>query len=185
MTSQSTQVKMPSTPSVIGNRVLVKNAYLVEFAVDSGVKDHFQTIAKSLKASHGIPESAIIPRRIIDSSLFSGASFSLTVNHPAEAIEMIEGIVAIHPIYTIPAPNPLTTSMNANVSYNITTDFFNSHNLTGVTQVHAQLKNFGAGVRVRKSKTSTFLIMFTLYREPLRRYFHVCVLRILALYFTF
>jgi hypothetical protein len=159
MASQFTQVKMPSTPSVIGNRILVKNAYLVEFAVDSGVKDHFQTIAKSLKASHGIPESTIIPRRIIDSSLFSGASFSLTVNHPAEAIEMIEGIVAIHPIYTIPAPSPLTTYLNANVSYNSATDSVNSHNFTGVTQVHEKLQNFGAGVRVRKLQISVLLIV--------------------------
>ncbi len=147
---------------MIGNRVLLKNAYLVEFPSDSGHKDHFETIAKSLKASHGIPKSAIIPRHIIDSSLFSGASFSLTVNHPIEAIEMIEGIAAIHPIYMIPAPSPVTTYMNANVSYDITTDFSNSHNLTGVTQVHQQLKNFGAGVRVRKSQTSTFLRMFAL-----------------------
>jgi hypothetical protein len=156
MTSQVTKVKMPPTPNVIGNRVLLKNAYLVEFPSDSGHKDHFETIAKSLKASHGIPKSAIIPRHLIDSSLFSGASFSLTVNHPVEAIEMIEGIIAIHPIYIIPAPSPLTTYLNTNVSYVITTDFFNSHNLTGVTQVHAQLQNFGAGVRVRKSQTLQF-----------------------------
>jgi hypothetical protein len=176
---------MPPTPAVIGNRVLLKNAYLIEFPSDSGHKDHFETIAKSLKASHGIPKSAIKPRHIIHSSLFSGVSILLTVDHPVEAIEMIEGIVAIHPIYTIPAPSPLTTSMSANVPYDSTTDFFNSHNLTGVTQVHQQLQNFGADVRVRKSQTSTFLIMFALCKEPLRRYFHVCVLRILALYFTF
>jgi hypothetical protein len=143
---------MPPTPPVIGNRVLLKNAYLVEFASDSGHKDHFETIAKSLKASHDISELTIIRRHIIQSPLFSGASFSLTVNHPVEAIEMIEGIVAIHPIYSIPAPSPVTTYMNAaNVPYDINTDSINSHNLTGITQVHQQLQNFGAGVRVRKS----------------------------------
>jgi len=150
---------MPPTPAVIGNRVLLKNAYLIEFPSDSGHKDHFETIAKSLKASHGIPKSAIKPRHIIHSSLFSGVSILLTVDHPVEAIEMIEGIVAIHPIYTIPAPSPLTTYMNANVSYNSATDSVNSHNLTGVTQVHEKLQNFGAGVRVRKLQISVLLIV--------------------------
>lgn len=141
---------MPRAPRKIGNRVLVENAYLLEFATDSGVNDHFQTIAKSIKASHGIPESAIKPRRIIRSSLFSGASFSLTHKHSIEALEMIEGVIAIYPIYTIPAPRPFTTYTSADVSYDNSTDSINSHTLTGVTQVHQEFKNFGAGVRVRE-----------------------------------
>jgi hypothetical protein len=158
MKNQRTKVKMQPAPSVIGDRVLLKNAYLVEFASSSGVKDHFQTITKSLKASHGIDESAIKLRRIIHSSVFSGASFSLTADHSIEAIEMIEGAIAIYPIYIVPAPRPFANYINATVSYDNTTDLINSHNLTGVTQVHQELHNFGQGVRVRKLQTSTLLI---------------------------
>jgi hypothetical protein len=174
MTSQLTKVKMPRAPSVVGDRVLVKNAYLVEFASDSGVKDHFETIAQSLKASHGIPKSAIKPRRIIRSSLFSGASFSLTANHPIEAVEMIEGAIAIYPIYTIPAPRPLTVSMDADVSYDNTTDLINSHDLTGVTQVHQQLQNFGAGVRVRKRQTYTLFLVFSIQKTDEKIFLCLC-----------
>ena len=148
---------MPASATMKDDRVILKDAYLVEFPSDSGDKDHFQTIIKSLKASHGIPKSAIKLRHLIRSSLFSGVSFSLTASHSVEAIEMIEGIIAIYPIYIIPAPRPSSIPTKASVPYDNATDSFNSHDLTGITQVHQQLQNFGAGVRVRKPQISSLL----------------------------
>jgi hypothetical protein len=131
-------------------RVLLKNAYLVEFAPNANVKDHFRTITNSLMASHGIDESAVEQRHIIQSSLFSGISFSLTVEHPTEALEMIEEAVAIYPIYTLRVPQPNKNNISPKLLNNNSVDFINSHGLTGVTQVHNELHNFGKGVRVRK-----------------------------------
>jgi hypothetical protein len=155
-------MKMQSPPSVIGDSVLVKNAYLVEFSPDAHVKNHFRTITNSLKASHGIHESAIKQRHIIESSLFSGISFSITVDHSADALEMIEEATAIYPIYIVQAPTPIIKDISSDILNSNSVDFINSHNLTGITQVHNELHNFGKGVRVRKSYFSIILRLFLL-----------------------
>jgi hypothetical protein len=147
------QVKIPLAPEKIGDRVRLKNTYMIEFMPDTAVTNHFQTIAESLKASHYIHHSAIKNRSIIHSTLFSGASFSLTVNPPNEAIEMIKGAIAIYAVYTVPAPNPLQHSISSNTLNRDSVDSINSHDLTGVTQVHEELHNFGKGVRVRKPRS--------------------------------
>ena len=141
---QSPKSKMIPISNVVDDRILVKDSYLVEFASDSGVTNPFRTISTSLKSSHNIPQSAIKLRQTIESDLFSGVSFSLTGNHSVEALESIEEVIAIYPIYIVPRPR----SMSTNISYNTNTDLTNSHNLTGVSQVHQELHRFGKGVRV-------------------------------------
>ena len=153
MKDPNKQVKMPSAPEKIGGRVRLKNTYMIEFTPNAAVTNHFQTIAESLKVSHNIHYSTIKNRSIIHSSLFSGASVSLTIDHPIEAIEMIKGAIAIYAVYTIPAPNPLQHSISSNTLNRDSVDSINSHGLTGVTQVHEELHNFGKGVRVRKSQS--------------------------------
>jgi hypothetical protein len=143
---------MQSAANTIDNRVLLKNTYLVEFALDAQVTDHFETITKSLKASHGISESVVKQRHIIQSSLFSGISFSLAVDLPPEALEQIEEASAIYPVYTVQAPKPIESKIRSNIYYNESLDYINSHVLTGITQVHSELNNFGKGVRVRKAQ---------------------------------
>lgn len=143
------KVKMASAPERIGKNVLVKGAYLVEFAVDAAEKTQARTITNSLQRSHGIDPSAVTIRRSIQSSLFSGTSFSVDRDHPVEAIESIEGIVAAYPIYTIPRPQPVRT-LGYSELYSTGSDTINSYNSTGISYMHDMYKNFGAGVRVCK-----------------------------------
>ena len=140
---------MAPAPEKVGNNVLVKGAYLVEFALDAGVKTQARTITRSLQLSHSIDPSAVTIRRSIQSSLFSGTSFSVDQDHPVEAIENIEGIVAVYPIYTIPRPQPVRT-LGYSELYSTGSDTINSYNSTGISYIHDVYKNFGAGVRVCK-----------------------------------
>jgi hypothetical protein len=135
----------------IGNRVLIKNTYMVEFASDSVVTNHFQTVTKSLKASHNIQPSKIKKRCTIHSSLFSGVSFTVTDDHPIEAIEMIKNAIAIYPVHTVHVQSPIIRRVSSDTSNDNGTDSIHSYNLTGVTEVQEKLNNFGKGVRVRKT----------------------------------
>ncbi|CAF0768404.1 unnamed protein product [Adineta ricciae] len=141
------KVKMAPAPEKIGNNVLVKGAYLVEFALDATERTQARTITRSLQLSHSIDPSAVTIRRSIQSSLFSGTSFSVDQDHPVEAIENIEGIVAVYPIYTIPRPQPVRT-LGYSELYSTGSDTINSYNSTGISYIHDVYKNFGAGVRV-------------------------------------
>lgn len=138
---------MASAPERIGNNVLVKRAYLVEFASDSTDKNKARTITRSLRLSHDIDPSAVTIRRSIQTPLFAGVSFSIDQDHPIEAIENIEGAVAIHPIYTYARPVPVKM-LDYDDLYNTGSDTINSYNLTGVSHIHEVYKNFGAGVKV-------------------------------------
>lgn len=146
------KLKMQPAPSVVGDRVLIKNAYLIEFASDGGTRDYYQRVTRSLRASHGIRESKVKMRRIIRSSLFSGVSISVIDENAVEALEMIKDAVAIYPIYTIQIPQPIRSAISSKIiNSNKNVYAMNSHHLTGVASVHQELHNYGKGVRVRIS----------------------------------
>ncbi|CAF4105811.1 unnamed protein product [Adineta steineri] len=88
-------------------------------------------------------------RQIISSSLFNGASFSVDSQHSIKMIESIPNVIAVYPVYSIPAPDPLKNYIplerNADDDE---THLVISHDLTGVDQVHQEMKVFGNGVRV-------------------------------------
>lgn len=143
---------MQPAPGVVGDRVLIKNSYLIEFASDGGIRDYYQRVTRSLQASHGINESKVKMRRIIQSSLFSGVSISVTDENAVEALEMINDAIAIYPIYTIQMPQPIRSGISSKIiNRNKNVYATNSHNLTGVASVHQELHNYGKGVRVRIS----------------------------------
>jgi hypothetical protein len=171
--TQRKKLKMPPTSGIIGNRVLLKNTYMVEFAPDSADKNHFLTVTKSLKASHNIQPSVIKRRCDIHSSLFSGVSFTVTDNHSVEAIEMIEDAIAIYPVYLVHVPEPIKRSVSSGALDGSGADYIRSYNLTGVTQVHEKFQNFGKGVRVSKPLSrlsSLFVLQFRL--SQIEKYEH-------------
>lgn len=132
------------------NRVLIPNTYLVEFDQNSGVRNFQQTIVEFLQKSYGLPRSAIQMRQSIFSSLFYGASFSIDSIHSIGMIKSIPGVIAVHPVYSIPGPEPLTEYIQSKSRNNDRAAPVIAHDLTGVENVHNQLKNFGNGVRVNK-----------------------------------
>lgn len=136
-------------PDVFGDRVLLKNAYVVEFEPNSNAETEWHTVCYSLQGYWGIESSEMKKRLVIDTPLFTGISFTINVDHPIDVLDDIPNAIAFYPIYLIPAPEPVPISSSplevlANSFLNI-----NSYNLTGVNQVHNQLNNFGNGVRVR------------------------------------
>ena len=148
--TQGRKVKMSPATESSGNQILMKNTYMVEFASNSPDPDHFRTVARSLKASHNILSSRIKKRCDIQSSLFSGVSFTVTGNHSVEAIEMIEDAVAVYPVYAVHVPDPIKSYVSRDGSDGSSADYIRSYNLTGVTEVHQKFKNFGKGVRVSR-----------------------------------
>lgn len=147
---QSKTVKMSPISEIAGNRVVLKNTYMVEFAPDSVEKNHFRSVTRSLKASHNIQPSGIIKRCDIRSTLFSGVSFTVTTEHSVEAIETIQGAVAVYPVYIVHAPDPVKNSVPSDFIDWSSVDWIHPSNLTSVTQVHEKFQNFGKGVRVRE-----------------------------------
>ncbi|CAF0927881.1 unnamed protein product [Rotaria sp. Silwood1] len=87
-------------------------------------------------------------RQVISSSLFTGASFSVNTDHSIEAIKSIPGAIAIYPIYFVPGPESFENYMPTGRKSNNQIDSIIAHKLTGVDQVHKELKNFGKGVRI-------------------------------------
>jgi hypothetical protein len=143
-------VKMNLSPKNLGNSLLMKNAYLVEFDESVSVRNFQQTIFSSLQRSFGIPRSTITMRQVISSSLFSGISFSVNTQHSIKTIESIPGAIAMYPIYSVPGPESLKDYTPPGRTSNSRIDPIIAHKLTGVDQVHDKLKNYGKGVRVRK-----------------------------------
>lgn len=137
----------PSARS-LNNRVLIDNAYLVEFATDVRVQDPFGLITRSLKSTHNIDSSAVRKRDIIDTDLFSGISVFVEDKHAVQALSMIDEIVAIYPVYTVTHPQTEKRSISLKATADDLSNFINGHNLTGVNQVHNELGNYGKGVRV-------------------------------------
>ncbi len=142
---------MASASETIGNRVLLKNTYMVEYPPHIDVKSHFQTITNSLIASKQIQDSEIIMRHVISSSLFNGASFTVTTENSIEASKLIEDAIDIRAVYLIPAPTTFKFVTTSDKVIDTNTNFMNAFELTGVDQVQ-KLQNFGAGVRVRKTQ---------------------------------
>jgi hypothetical protein len=154
MKNRQRKVAMRTGSLKTGNRVLVNNAYLLEFASSTAGNDHFQTVIDSLSKTHQIHHSKIHKRCQIQTELFTGVSFTVTVDHPIEAIEMIEDVINIHPIYTVRAPKPFKIFSPSSTPTDSNADPINSYGLTGVTDVHKKLNNYGKGVRVRKLQNS-------------------------------
>lgn len=146
-------VEANAKSSSSGNYEPIPNAYLVEFDLLKNVKNVEQTIVEFLESSHGIRQSTITMRQTISSSLFNGASFSVNSEHSIKMIESIPNVIAVYPVYSIPAPEPLKKYIpfGRNVDDN-ETPLVISHDLTGVDQVHQQMNVFGNGVRVRRSE---------------------------------
>ena len=140
---------MPLALERVDDRILLKNTYMVEYSPDVDVRKHFRTITASLKASKQIVDSEIQIRSVIRSSLFNGASFSVTTNNSIEALKVTEDAIDIHPVYLVPAPRTFKSSFTSRTSIKRDPYLMNSFDLTGVTEVHKNLQNFGAGVRVR------------------------------------
>ncbi|CAF4514129.1 unnamed protein product [Rotaria sp. Silwood2] len=63
-------------------------------------------------------------------------------------IKSIPGVIAVYPVYSIPGPESLTEYIQSKSRDNDPTAPVIAHDLTGVGNVHDQLKNFGNGVRV-------------------------------------
>lgn len=159
-----------SIPSkTIENHVLLENTYMVEFPTDASNTDCFRTVTKSLEASHRIQSARIKKRCQIRTSLFNGVSFTVTGNHPIEAIEMIKDAVSIYPVYTIHVPKPIKDSVSSKSLNGNNGDDFRSYDLTGINQVHQRLQNFGKGVRVRKTLSFDFVI-FSIKRSSWKIY---------------
>lgn len=137
------------------NSLLVENSYLIEFDHKASVTNFQQRMFNSLQRSFGIARSSITMRQTISSSLFSGVSFSVNTPHSLEAIESIPGAKAVYPIYVVPGPESLAEESKIRSARALENrmDSVIAHKLTGVDQVHEQLKNFGQGVRVRSHKT--------------------------------
>ncbi|CAF3980441.1 unnamed protein product [Adineta steineri] len=147
-TTQQTKIKLPVASSRVGNNILLKNTYIVEFPADVDVKNHFVRVTTSLKASNQIVESEIVLRHVISSSIFNGASFSTTTNDSIEAAQLIENAINIHPVYLVPGPRLLQNTFSSDRSINTSQYLINAFDLTGVNQVHSQFQNTGKGVRV-------------------------------------
>ncbi|CAF3806463.1 unnamed protein product, partial [Adineta steineri] len=147
-TTQQTKMKLPVASSRVGNNILLKNTYIVEFPADVDVKNHFVRVTTSLKASNQIVESEIVLRHVISSSIFNGASFSTTTNDSIEAAQLIENAINIHPVYLVPGPRLFQNTFSSDRSINTSQYLINAFDLTGVNQVHSQFQNTGKGVRV-------------------------------------
>ncbi|CAF1289121.1 unnamed protein product [Adineta steineri] len=147
-TTQQTKMKLPVASSRVGDNILLKNTYIVEFPADVDVKNHFVRVTTSLKASNQIVESEIVLRHVISSSIFNGASFSTTTNDSIEAAQLIENAINIHPVYLVPGPRLLKSTFSSDRSINTAQYLINAFDLTGVNQVHSQFQNTGKGVRV-------------------------------------
>lgn len=175
--SGQNEVKIYSATGVTSDRVLVKNAYLIEFPTDGGVKDYFEMVTRSLEASHGIPPSAVKMRQQINSSLFVGLSIDITVDHPIEAVETIEGAIAIYPIYTIRVSSSIKKTRTVRAANDNDMYLINSHKLTGVDRVQQELNNYGKGVKVDISypsaMQSTHFIVFYYFIEDTIFYRHI------------
>jgi hypothetical protein len=158
-------VKIPKTSKNMGNLVVLKNTYMAEFPADVDVKNHFETITKSLRASNQIDASEIQIRSVIRSSLFNGVSFTVTTTESIEASQALESAMDIHPVYLIPAPRVFTSSFASDKT--ITTDpyLINAFGLTGITQVHQQFQNFGTGVRVSDTQNCIRLLIYFMQRN--------------------
>ena len=148
--TQQRIMKLPVAPHRVGNDILLKNTYMVEFPADVDVKAHFGRVTASLKASNQIVESEIVLRTVITSSLFNGASFAVTTDNSIEAAQLIENAISIHPVYLIPAPRTFKSSFSSDRSIDADPYLINAFDLTGVGQVHKDFQNFGKGVRVKK-----------------------------------
>lgn len=147
---QNKRVKMLPISEIAGNRVLLKNTYMVEFGPESADRNHFRTVTRSLQTSHNIQPSTIKRRCDIRSKLFSGVSFTVTTEHSVEAIETIQGAIAVYPVYIIHAPDSMKNSISSDFIDWSSIDWIHPSNLTSVSQVHEKFQNFGKGVRVRE-----------------------------------
>ena len=69
---------------------------------------------------------------------------------------MIQEAIAIYPVYTIHVSDPIKSDVSADGLDGSVADYFRSYNLTGVTEVHQNFKNFGKGVRVSQLSHERF-----------------------------
>ena len=153
-------MKLPVASERVGNNILLKNTYMVEFPADVDVKNHFRRVTTSLRASNQIVESEIILRHVISSSLFNGVSFTVTTDNSIEASLLIQSAINIHPVYLVPAPRPFKSAFSSDRSIDADLYLINAFDLTGVAQVHKQLQNFGKGVRVKNIQNFTKFIIY-------------------------
>ncbi|CAF1210399.1 unnamed protein product [Adineta ricciae] len=145
---QHKKLMLPSAPERVGDHILLKNTYMVEYLSDIDVEKHFRMITHSLRSSNQISQSEIQIQTVIRSSLFNGASFSVTTNDSIEALKLIEDAIDIQPVYLIPAPHTFDKAVYSDISIDMQNYLVNAFDLTGVEKIHKNFKNFGEGVRV-------------------------------------
>lgn len=128
------------------------NTYLVEFDERVRITNIEQIITDTLTKTYGLPRSAIAMRQTISTSLFTGGSFTVNSDHSIGAIKSIPHVKTVHRVYSVPAPKYFKTYASSPVKLNEPSPPAIAHDITGVSRVHEELKNFGKGVRVSLTK---------------------------------
>ncbi|CAF3755063.1 unnamed protein product [Rotaria sp. Silwood1] len=140
--------EIDSAAGPMNDYTLIPKTYLVQFDQRARITNFEQLIIDFLGRSRGIPRSAITMRQTISTSLFSGASFSVNFEHSIKAIESIPDVISVYPVYSVPGPKPFTNYVSSGQKNNNQEAPAIAHDLTGVAQIHDQMKNFGKGVRI-------------------------------------
>ncbi|CAF3304435.1 unnamed protein product [Rotaria socialis] len=146
--NEETLSDIDSSSETMSDYTPIPNTYLVEFDQNARIRNFEQVIGDYLERNRGIPRSAIRMRQIISSSLFSGASFSVNVEHSVKSIESIPNVISVYPVYSVSGPKYFKHYASSAIKSNERAASAIAHDLTGVAQVHDEIKNFGKGVRV-------------------------------------
>ncbi|CAF1482172.1 unnamed protein product [Rotaria magnacalcarata] len=146
--NEETLSNIDSSTETMSDYRPIPNTYLVEFDQNARIRNFEQVIGDYLERNRGIPRSAIRMRQIISSSLFSGASFSVNIEHSVKSIESIPNVISVYPVYSVAGPKYFKHYASSAIKNNERAASAIAHDFTGVAQVHDELKNFGKGVRV-------------------------------------
>jgi hypothetical protein len=141
-------LKIPSDPKGIHGRHVIPNTYMIELKHGADMKSCIQSVKKSWKASKHHQDTDIHERMTIESEYFTGFSFSVSSDNKLDTFEAPEAALRIFQMHQIPKPAPVQGSPPSTVSENDAENQIISHDLTGVSDVHNQFKNFGRGVKV-------------------------------------
>ncbi|KAF3761776.1 subtilisin-like protein [Cryphonectria parasitica EP155] len=130
----------------------IAGAYIVEFA-----DGHDQTSFYNILDASGI---SVNPRMNINSTVFSGASFSVTdlasEKHQVARISALRAVRQVWPVrkYSLPElmrngtmPNPMSGDIMLDEEFDNIVDKFSPHVMTQVDKLHAE-SYFGHGIRI-------------------------------------
>jgi len=151
-------LKIPSDPKGIHGRHVIPNTYMIELKHGADMKSCIQSVKKSWKASKHHQDTDIHERMTIESEYFTGFSFSVSSDNKLDTFEAPEAALRIFQMHQIPKPAPVQGSPPSTVSENDAENQIISHDLTGVSDVHNQFKNFGRGVKVAIIDTGVYYL---------------------------